>query len=495
MQTNNDTVDNTSSGQLTMQTKDDKDDTPAQQNSKKRLIESTEILTSSTSSSSSSSSSSNFSKSAPSSLVSSSSTPNSSIYTVSHTFSMMNRSVHHNLRALQVGMTEFRKNTAAWRADISERAELVKLGPAWARCLQRAKDDTTPYRSDRDKLLFALPENNTVISLPGGDFAGIIKLGDAEIIVHSFPTVLEAAISADYGTTFLRPHEIEQTRVLDALRCGIRELAQIAIDMNEAFSFTALLAPGAPRLNFPGSASDCRICPPVDPWPPIVLLAWDLAQKSSEYLIQLGRPLPTLPTRSDWILMTISPYFGLESIHNSIGLWLPPNMTFEKLFFSNEVKSRKARLLSSSASSAFSLSQSHMSQSVQQQQQPYQLRQGQERGDDQELHSEIPLLSHSQFQRQQVQQLQEVRSLAGLLLPPPLLYLTSPDGQIATSTTSEVKVKSEIPFDKTAIRWLIENKKIEPASENDEDDNEGEEIDEGEYRMPDQPDGDQQELK
>ena len=106
--------------------------------------------------------------------------------------------------------------------------------------------------------------------------------------------------------------------------------------------------------------------------------------------------------------------------------------------------------------------------------------------------------------------LPQIRSLTQLLLPPPLLYLETPPLPFAsllsssstsssTSTnaqagkSSAIKIKSEVHFDKTAIQWLIENKKIEPVSE-EEDEEEEEDLGDEQDRFPDQPDGDANEL-
>jgi len=401
-------------------------------------------------------------------------------------------------------MTEFKKNGPALRADIAERVALVKRGAAWARCLQKAKDDLTHDRSERDKLLFALPEH-TVAILPNGDFAGIIKMGDVEIVTSSFPTVLEAAVCADYGTSFLRAHEIEHSPVVDAVRAGVRELNQIAADMNDAFSFSALLASNAPRLNFPLSAADCRICPPVDPWPPLVLLAWEIAETAASALLapSLSRPLPTLPTRNEWNGIaeggvSLSPYLGLESIHTSIGMWLPHNATFDKLFYSEMAIARRSRmnmnLTSFSLSSPSSLPAQPTNLSLSSPLPTYSL-----------LHPVAQLPHSNQSATISSTLLPQIRSLTQLLLPPPLLYLETPPLPFASSLSSTssskaqagkssaIKIKSEVHFDKTAIQWLIENKKIEPISEEDEEEEE-DNLDDQQDRFPSQPDGDANEL-
>ena len=104
--------------------------------------------------------------------------------------------------------------------------------------------------------------------------------------------------------------------------------------------------------------------------------------------------------------------------------------------------------------------------------------------------------------------LPQIRSLTQLLLPPPLLYLETPPLPFAsllsssstsssTSTnaqagkSSAIKIKSEVHFDKTAIQWLIENKKIEPVSEEEDEE---ENLDDEQDRFPNQPDGDANEL-
>jgi hypothetical protein len=415
-----------------------------------------------------------------------------------------NRSVQQNLRLLQVSMTEFKKNSPALRTDIAERVSLVKHGAAWARCLQQAKDDATPDRSERDKLLLALPER-TVKALPDGEFAGVIKIGDDEILTSSFPTVLEAAVCADYGTSFLRAHEIEQSPVIDAVRVGVRELTQIAAEMNESFSFSALMAPNVPRLNFPGSAADCRVCPPLDPWPPLVLLAWEIAESAAAALLApaIFRPLPSLPTRTEWNSSTeeeISPYMGLESIHTSIGMWLPLNVTFDKLFYSELAVARRAARMNVNLTSLSMLSSSPP--------------------------PPPPLLSSSLTQGAYPQPclpnfdqsatifstpLPQIRPLSQFLLPPPLLYLEAPpspddeekeppslpslsNAQDINVNPNGIKVKGEVHFDKTAIQWLIENKKIEPISDTEEDD-EDEEYGLRVDTLPIKPDGDLRELE
>jgi hypothetical protein len=401
-------------------------------------------------------------------------------------------------------MTEFKKNSPALRTDIAERVSLVKHGAAWARCLQQAKDDATPDRSERDKLLLALPER-TVKALPNGEFAGVIKIGDVEIVTSSFPTVLEAAVCADYGTSFLRAHEIEQSPVIDAVRVGVRELTQIAAEMNESFSFSALMAPNVPRLNFPGSAADCRVCPPLDPWPPLVLLAWEIAESAAAALLApaISRPLPSLPTRTEWNGSTeeeISPYMGLESIHTSIGMWLPLNVTFDKLFYSELAVARRAARMNVNLTSLSMLSSSPP--------------------------PPPPLLSSSLTQGANPQSflpnfdqsasifstpLPQIRSLSQFLLPPPLLYLEAPpspddeekeppslpslsNAQDSNVNPNGIKIKGEVHFDKTAIQWLIENKKIEPISDTEEDD-EDEEYGLRVDTLPIKPDGDLRELE
>jgi hypothetical protein len=101
--------------------------------------------------------------------------------------------------------------------------------------------------------------------------------------------------------------------------------------------------------------------------------------------------------------------------------------------------------------------------------------------------------------------LPQIRSLTQLLLPPPLLYLETPPLPFASSLSSTssskaqagkssaIKIKSEVHFDKTAIKWLIENKKIEPISEEDEEEEE-DNLDDQQDRFPSQPDGDANEL-
>ncbi len=67
---------------------------------------------------------------------------------------------------------------------------------------------------------------------PGGGTRYIARVTLSQVCVHlgSFGTYVEAAVAFDYGTTYIRGGVV-------------------------------------PSINFPGSASDCRVNPPMDPWP------------------------------------------------------------------------------------------------------------------------------------------------------------------------------------------------------------------------------------
>jgi len=107
--------------------------------------------------------------------------------------------------------------------------------------------------------------------------------------------------------------------------------------------------------------------------------------------------------------------------------------------------------------------------------------------------------------------LPQIRSLSQFLLPPPLLCLEAPpspddeekeppslpslsNAQDSNVNPNGIKIKGEVHFDKTAIQWLIENKKIEPISDTEEDD-EDEEYGLRVDTLPIKPDGDLRELE
>ena len=60
----------------------------------------------------------------------------------------------------------------------------------------------------------------------------------------AYTSILEAAVAYDYAVSFMRPHDI------GAINGGRNRLGGKVID-----------------INFPGTVSDCRVEPPIDPWP------------------------------------------------------------------------------------------------------------------------------------------------------------------------------------------------------------------------------------